>query len=137
MLQTFTPVTEQFVLEILQKSVPKSCDLDPISAKTAVRKPRCSPLYNHQYHQHFTGFWSCTTRLQNCYCQTPAQKTLPRPKCTEKTTVQSQTCHFCLEFLKRSFYINSLHTSKKTSSAILSNQPTAPDTVPRPHSYAL
>ena len=28
--QTFTPVTEQFVLEILQKTVPKSCDLDPI-----------------------------------------------------------------------------------------------------------
>ena len=33
MLQTFTPVTEQFVLEILQKSVLKSCDLDPISTK--------------------------------------------------------------------------------------------------------
>ena len=29
-LQTFTPVTEQFVSEILQKTVPKSCDLDPI-----------------------------------------------------------------------------------------------------------
>ena len=30
---TFTPVTEQFVLEILQKTVPKSCDLDPITTK--------------------------------------------------------------------------------------------------------
>ena len=30
LLQTFTPVTEQFVSEILQKTVPKSCDLDPI-----------------------------------------------------------------------------------------------------------
>ena len=38
MLQTFTPVTEQFVLEILQKSVPKSCDLDPISAKNCCTK---------------------------------------------------------------------------------------------------
>ena len=28
-----TPVTEQFVLEILQKTVPKSCDLDPIPTK--------------------------------------------------------------------------------------------------------
>ena len=30
LLQTFTPVTEQFVLEILQKTASKSCDLDPI-----------------------------------------------------------------------------------------------------------
>ena len=30
LLQTFTPVTEQFVSEILQKSIPRSCDLDPI-----------------------------------------------------------------------------------------------------------
>ena len=30
---TFTPVTEQFVLEILQKTVPRSCDLDPIPTK--------------------------------------------------------------------------------------------------------
>ena len=30
LLQAFTPVTEQFVSEILQKTVPKSCDLDPI-----------------------------------------------------------------------------------------------------------
>ena len=30
LLQTFTPVTEQFVSEILQKTVPRSCDLDPI-----------------------------------------------------------------------------------------------------------
>ena len=30
LLQTFTPVAEQFVSEILQKTVPKSCDLDPI-----------------------------------------------------------------------------------------------------------
>ena len=37
----------------------------------------------HQHHQHFTGFWSCTTILQNCYCQTPAQETLPRTKCAE------------------------------------------------------
>ena len=54
-----------------------------------------------------------------------------------KTTVQSQTCHFCLKFLKRSFYANFSHTSKKTTSAILSSQPTAPDTAPRLHSYAL
>ena len=43
------------------------------SYRTAVWKPWCSP-YNHQHHQHFIGFWFCTTRLQNCYCQTPAQK---------------------------------------------------------------
>ena len=30
LLQTFTPVTEQFVLEILQKTVPRSCDFDSI-----------------------------------------------------------------------------------------------------------
>ena len=54
------------------------------SHKTAVRKPWCSPPYNHQHHHYFTGFWFCTTRLQNCYCQTPAQKTLPRSKGTEK-----------------------------------------------------
>ena len=33
LLQTFTPVTEQFVLEILQKTVPKSCDFDSIPTK--------------------------------------------------------------------------------------------------------
>ena len=33
LLQTFTPVTEQFALEILQKIAPKSCDLDPIPTK--------------------------------------------------------------------------------------------------------
>ena len=32
-LQTFTPVTEQFVLEFLQMTTPKSCDLDPIPTK--------------------------------------------------------------------------------------------------------
>ena len=48
-----------------------------------------------------------------------------------KTTVQSQTCHFCLKFFKRSFYTN---ISKKTISAILSNQPTTQDTAPRLHS---
>ena len=44
------------------------------SYRTAVRKPWCSP-YNHRHQQHFIGFWFCTTRLQNRYCQTPAQKT--------------------------------------------------------------
>ena len=41
------------------------------SYRIAVRKPWRSPPYNHQ---HFSGFWFCTTRLQNCYYQTPAQK---------------------------------------------------------------
>ena len=53
------------------------------SYRIAVRKPWCSPPYNHQ-HQHFIGFWFCTTRLQNCCCQIPAQKSLPRWKCTQK-----------------------------------------------------
>ena len=42
LLQTFTPVTEQFVSEILQKTVPRLCDLDPIpieSYRIAVPKP--------------------------------------------------------------------------------------------------
>ena len=92
------------------------------SYRTAVWKPWCSPPY-HQHHQHFIGFWFCTTRLQN-YCQNIAQKNPPSIKMYWKTTVQSQTCHFCQKFLKRSFYTNILHTSKKTISAILSNQPT-------------
>ena len=54
------------------------------SYRIAVRKPWCCPPYNHQHHQHFIGFWFCTTRLQNYYCQTPAQKNLTRSKCTEK-----------------------------------------------------
>ncbi len=33
LLQTFTPVTEQFVLDILQKTIPKSWDLDPSPIK--------------------------------------------------------------------------------------------------------
>ena len=33
LLLTFTPVTAQLVLEILQKTTPKSCDLDPIPTK--------------------------------------------------------------------------------------------------------
>ena len=38
LLQTFTPVTEQFVSEILQKTVPNSCDLDPIPTKLLYEK---------------------------------------------------------------------------------------------------
>ena len=43
------------------------------------------------------------------------------------TTIQSQTYYFCLKFLKRLFYINSLYISKKTTSAILSSQSTMLD----------
>ena len=66
-----------------------------------------------------------------------SKKKTPSIKMYWKTTVQSPTCHFCLKFLKRPFHTNVLHTSKKTTSAVLSSQPTAPDTAPRPHSYAL
>ena len=45
----------------------------------------------------------------------PCSKNPPLIKMFWKTTIQSQTCHFCLKFLKRSFYTNFLHTSKKTN----------------------
>ena len=48
------------------------------SYRIAVQKPWCSPPYYHQHHQHFIGFWFCTTRLQNCYCQTPDHKKKPK-----------------------------------------------------------
>ena len=49
-----------------------------------------------------------------------------------KTADQFQTCHFCLKSSNKSVYTNPLHICKKTTSAILSNQPTSPDTAPRP-----
>ena len=64
------------------------------SHKTAVWKPWCSAPYNHQHNPHITGFWSCTTRLQNGYCQTPAQKTLLWPKCIEKVVLHQLLAHF-------------------------------------------
>ena len=84
LLQTFTPVTEKNQFENPPNHCPQIMRSCSHSHKTAARKPWCSP-YNHQHHQHFTGFWSCTARLQNCYCQTPAQETLPWSwKLTEK-----------------------------------------------------
>ena len=64
----------------------------------------------------------------------PCSETLLSTKMYWKTTIQSQTYHFCQKFLKRLFYTDSLHASKKTTPAILSSQPTTPDTALRPHS---
>ena len=44
------------------KSLPPNHEILFPFHKTAARKPCCSP-YNHQHHQRFTGFWSCTARL--------------------------------------------------------------------------
>ena len=56
------------------------CDLDPIPTKLLYENLDVLLPTNHQRHHHFTGFWFCTTRLQNCYCQTPAQKKKKKKK---------------------------------------------------------
>ena len=82
LLQTFTPVTEEFVLEILQKTVPKSCDLDPIPTNLLyenldVLLPTIPNIINTSlasvlYHQ--------TSKL---LLSNPCYK-IPRSKCTEE-----------------------------------------------------
>ena len=81
LLQTFTPVTEQFVLEILRKAVPKSCDLDTIPTKLYenldVLLPTITNIINTSlasvlYHQ--------TSKL---LLSNPCYK-IPRSKCTEE-----------------------------------------------------
>ena len=133
LLRTFTPVTEQFVLEILQKTVSRSCGLDPIRTKllyenldvplptitNIINTPLASGLVQSDF----------KTAIVKPLLKTPALTKLYWKE--KKTTVQSKTCHLCVKPSKRSFYTHSLHTSKKTTSAILSNQPTAPDTAHR------
>ena len=133
LLQAFTPVTEQFVSEILQKTVPKSCDLDPIPTELLYENldVLLPTIINTSL---ASGF------VPPDFKTAIVKPLLEKPSLDQnvlKTTVQSQACHFCLQFLKRSFYRNVLHTSKKTTPGILSSQPTAPATAPRQHSYAL
>ena len=136
LLQTFTPVTEQFVSEILQKTVPKSCDLDPIPTELLYENldvvlPTITSIINISLASGFVPPDFKTTIVKLLLKKTSHDQNVL------KNYRPSQTCHFCLKFLKRSFYTNLLHTSKKTTSAVLSSQPTAPDTAPRPPSYAL
>ena len=88
------------------------------SHKTAVWKPWCSTPYKHQHHPHFTGFWSCTTRLQSGYCQTPAQKTLLWPKCIEKVVLHQLLAHFHENNLCNPFQ-SAYHTVHSTETALL------------------
>ena len=121
------------------KTIPKSCDLDPLPTKLSYEKPCCSPHYIQQHHQHFTGFevWWYTPDFKTSIIKSLLKTKTPLTlKMHWKTSEQSQTFHFCLKSLKRSLYTNSLHTSKKTF-AIPSCQPTALDTVTRPPFYAL
>ena len=72
LLQIFTPVAEQFFLKILQKTAPRSCDLDPIPTKLLyINLDVLFPC--HKYHQHFPYLWCRATRLENCRRQSPAK----------------------------------------------------------------
>ena len=120
LLQTFTPVTEQFVLEILQKPVPKLCNLDAIPTKLL-------------YENHDVLLLTITNIIHTSLASglvPPDFKTAIVKPLLKKPSLDQNV-------LKRSFYTNSLHTSMKITSAILSSQPITPDTALRLHSYAL
>ena len=135
LLQTFTPLTEQFVLKIPQKTVPKSWDFEPIPIKLQYKNlDVLLPIITNINTSLASSLYHQTSKL---LLSNPCSINLPLTKMYWTTTVQSQTYHFCPKFLKRSFYTNSLYTSKKTTSAMLSSQPTVQDTAPRPHSYTL
>ena len=76
-------------------------------------------------------------QLQNCYCQTPAQKkqrTTTNRKFLDKNVLKNYGS--VSEVPVKRFYTNSLPTSKKTS-AILFHQPSAPDTALKLPFFAL
>ena len=124
-------------LEILQKTTPKSCDLDPISTKLLYENldillPTITNTINTSL---ASGIVS--PDLKTAIVKPLLKENHPWQKMYWKTTSQFQTCHFCLKSLRKSFYTNSLHIFKKTTSAVLSNLPTAPDAAPRPPLFEL
>ena len=97
LLQTFTPATEQFVSEILQKTVPKSRDLDPIPTELLYENldVLLPTIINTSLASGFVPPDFKTAIIK------PLLRNPPSTKMYWKTTVQSEACHFCLQFLKR------------------------------------
>ena len=60
-LQTFDPVTDDFVLKIIKSTPAKSCELDPIPTKLLYDKSWHPLADHHQHHQHISYYWHCTT----------------------------------------------------------------------------
>ena len=149
LLQTFTSVTEQFVLEILQKTIPKLCDLDASPTKLLCESLDIllSTITNIINTSLASGVVSPDLKTASVnpllkkttlpWQKKKKKKKKKKEKKKRNTTGQFQTCHFCLKSLRKSFYTNSLHISKKRTSTILSNLPTTPDAAPRPPLYEL
>ena len=95
LLRAFTPVTEQFVLEILQKTVSRSCDPLP-TITNIINTPLVSGLVQPDF----------KTAIVKPLLKNPALTKLY----WKKTTVQSKTYHLCVKPSKWSFYTHSLHT---------------------------
>ena len=85
----------------------------PVNPTVAMDKTTYSgKCYRHSHQSLNSLFWKFSKSLSpNHAILIP----FPQNCCAKTSTVQSQTCHLCLKFLKRSFYINSLHTSKKNN----------------------
>ena len=132
LLQTFTPVTEQFVFEILQKTASESCDLDPIPTKLPYENLDVLLL---------TITNIINTSLASGVVSPDLKTAITKPLLKEKQKQQPP--------LTKTYWKNYrpfpskipekvvVHISNKTNSAILSNLPTAPDTAPRPPFYEL
>ena len=113
-LLTFEPVTDEFVLKIINCAHAKSCELDPIP--TTLLYENLDIL--HHDHQHISYHWHCTTW---------SDKNLLK-------NYRPISNHFCPKSLKKSFSTNFSPISKKATPF---GQPIEQDSAPRPFCYVL
>ena len=116
-LLTFEPVTDEFVLKIINSTSAKSCELDPIPTTLLYENldillPTITNTINT----------SLTTGIVPPDLKTAVVKPLLKKPSLDKnfwkTTVPFLTFHFCPKSLKKSFSTDFSPISKKTTSAI-------------------
>ena len=137
-LLTFEPVTDEFVLKIINSASAKSCELDPIPSTL---------LYENLDILLLTITNIINTSLTTGNVPRDLKTAIVKPLSVEKqhqltkifwkTTVPFLTFHFCPKSLKLSFSTNFSSISKKTTSAIPCSQPIEQDTALRPFRYVL
>ena len=135
-LLTFEPVTDEFVLKIINSASAKSCELDPIPTTLLYENldillPTITNIINT----------SLTTGIVPRDLKTAVVKPLLIKPSLDKHLLKNyrsiSTFHFCPKSLKKSFSTNFSPISKKTTSAIPFSQPIEQDTVRRPFCYVL
>ena len=135
-LLTFEPVTDEFVLKIINSASAKSCELDPIPTTLLYENrdillPTITNIINT----------SLTTGVVPRDLKTAVVKPLLKKPSLDKNLSKNyrpiSNLLFCPKSLKKSFSTNFSPISKKTTSAIPFSQPIEQDTALRPFCYAL